>query len=319
MNRLFTELLDISRLDAGALTPRRSAFPINDVLSTIETTFSMAAHEKGLHFRVIKSSEWVESDPILLGRILLNLVSNAVRYTSTGGVVVGCRRVQAGLRIDVCDTGPGIPDDQKSTIFGEFYRIQREGQEVGEGLGLGLAIVERLCTLLGHALDLASIQGKGSRFSLLAPIASARERRVSDVLLLRADVLRGKLIVVIDDAPLVRDGTRGLLESWGCRVVVAESGAEADARLAGAIPDLIISDLHLSGGETGVEAIAHLRLRAGSDVPAFLISGDISVGQTGSVDRAPYPLIHKPLNPMALRATIAAMLKPAKNVEAEHI
>jgi signal transduction histidine kinase/CheY-like chemotaxis protein len=312
MNKLFNELLDISRLDAGALTPRISAFPIADILSEIETTFSMAAREKGLRFRVVKSSEWVESDPILLGRILLNLVSNAVRYTWTGGVVVGCRRTRTGLRIDVCDTGPGIPEDQKGTIFGEFYRIQPAGQHVGEGLGLGLAIVERLCRLLGHALDLTSIEGKGSRFSLSAPIASARERRVSDVLLPRNDVLRGKLVVVIDDAPLVREGTRGLLNSWGCRVVVAESGAEAIARLAGAEPDLIISDLHLPDGETGVEAIAQLRLRPGFDVPAFLISGDISARQIGTVDRTPYPLLHKPLNPMALRAMITAMLQPSQ-------
>jgi signal transduction histidine kinase/CheY-like chemotaxis protein len=317
MNRLFNELLDISRLDAGALTPRISAFPIDDILSGVETTFSMAAHEKGLHFRVIGCSEWVESDPVLLGRILLNLVSNAVRYTSVGGVVVGCRRVPTGLRIDVCDTGPGIPESQKRSIFAEFYRIQPQG-DVAEGLGLGLAIVERLCTLLGHALDLTSTEGKGSRFSLSLPIASARERSISEVLLPRTDVLRGKLVVVIDDAPLVREGTRGLLTSWGCRVVVAESGAEADARLDGAIPDLIISDLHLPGGATGVDAINHLRQRAGCDVPAFLISGDISVGQTGNVDRGPYPLIHKPLNPMSLRAMMAAMLQPRAEADAEH-
>src|SRR5262249_25941056 len=131
MNRLFNELLDISRLDAGALTPRTTACAINDVLSQIETTFLAAAHEKGLHFRVVKSSAWVKTDPVLLGRILLNLVSNAVRYTSVGGVVVGCRRFRGGLRIDVCDTGPGIAEDQHGNIFGEFYRIHPEGQEAG--------------------------------------------------------------------------------------------------------------------------------------------------------------------------------------------
>jgi signal transduction histidine kinase/CheY-like chemotaxis protein len=309
MNRLFAELLDISRLDAGALVPRVSAFPIEDVLSRIETTFAMAAQEKGLHFGLVKSSAWIESDPVLLGRVLLNLVSNAVRYTSIGGVIVGCRRIGCGLRIDICDTGPGIPEDQRSNIFGEFYRIQQEGQEVGEGLGLGLAIVERLCTLLHHPLDLASIHGKGSRFSVSVPIALAGERtRVRDPLP-HADSLQGKQVAVIEDDPLVRESTRGLLTSWGCRVVTGESSAEVSIRLGGAAPDLIISDLHLPDGRTGVQAIEDLRREFGSVVPAFLISGDISVGQSGKI--AGHPLIHKPVNPMALRAMMTAMLRPS--------
>lgn len=310
MNRLFNELLDISRLDAGALTPRMTAFPVDDVLSRIETTFAAAAHEKGLHFRVVKSSAWVETDPILLDRILLNLVSNAVHYTSVGGVVVGCRRVRGRLRVDVFDTGAGIAQDQQRNIFGEFYRIQPEGQEVGEGLGLGLAIVDRLCTLLDHPLALTSTQGRGSRFSISLPIAPAGApalRREPPAL--AADALRGRLIVVIDDDASVRESTMGLLTGWGCRVVIAESSAEAIGRIGGAAPDLIISDLHLPGGRTGVEAIADLRREFGSAVPAFLITGDISVGQTGKIDPQGCPLLHKPVGPMALRAMITAMLQ----------
>lgn len=310
MNRLFNELLDISRLDAGALMPRITIFAIEDVLSRIETTFSPAAHEKGLHFRVVKCSAWVKSDPILFSRILLNLVSNAVRYTSVGGVVVGCRRSRNGLRVEVCDSGAGIAEDQQRNIFGEFCRIQPAGQETGEGLGLGLAIVERLCTLLDHTLVLTSMQGRGSRFSIALPIAptgTRAPRREPPVPL--ADALRGKLIVVIDDDPLVRDGTMGLLTSWGCRVVTAGSSAEAGARLGGAAPDLIVSDLHLPGGSTGVNAIEDLRREFGPAVPAFLISGDISVGQTGKVGPHGYPLLHKPVSPMALRAMMTAMLQ----------
>lgn len=310
MNRLFNELLDISRLDAGALMPRVTTFAIDDVLSRIETTFAAAACEKGLHFRVVKCSAWVKSDPILLGRILLNLVSNAVRYTSVGGVVVGCRRFRDGLRVDVCDTGAGIAEAQQRNIFGEFYRIQPDGQEAGEGLGLGLAIVERLCTLLEHPLALTSGEGRGSCFSISLPIAptgTAAPRQEPPAPL--TDALRGKLIVVIDDDPLVRDGTMGLLTGWGCRVVVATSSAEASARLGGRVPDLIISDLHLSGGNTGVNAIDDLRREFGSAVPAFLISGDISIGQTGKIGPQGHPLLHKPVSPMALRAMMAAMLR----------
>lgn len=310
MNRLFNELLDISRLDAGALTPRIVAFPIKDVLSRIETTFSAPARGKGLHFRVVKSSAWVQSDSILLARILLNLVSNAVRYTSVGGVVVGCRHAGGALRIDVCDTGAGIADDQKGAIFGEFYRIQHDAHDVGEGLGLGLAIVERLCTLLDHPLALTSIRGQGSRFSISLPLAPAGARRVrSEPPLPQTDVLRGRLVVVIDDDPLVREGTQGLLTSWGCRVVVADSSSGASLGLNGSVPDLIISDLHLAGGGTGVAAIDELRQKFGAAVPAFLISGDISVGQTGKVGPHGHALLHKPVSPMVLRAMMLATLK----------
>jgi CheY-like chemotaxis protein/two-component sensor histidine kinase len=310
MNRLFNELLDISRLDAGALTPRVTAVAVDDVLDRIATTFSAPAREKGLHFRVVRSSAWVESDPILLGRILLNLVSNALRYTTFGGIVVGCRRTDGALRIDVCDSGIGIADDQRRNIFSEFYRIQPDGQESGEGLGLGLAIVERLCTLLGHDLALESTPGKGSRFSVTVPVAPVGAQRAPRAApALRTDLLTGKLVVVIDDDPVVLDGARGLLASWGCRVVVAATASEASAHLAGTAPDLIISDLHLLGGQTGIEAIGILRREFGSTVPAFLTSGDISVGQTGKVGPSGYPLLHKPVSPMALRAMMSAMLQ----------
>lgn len=309
MNRLFNELLDVSRLDAGAMTPHVTRFAIDDVLSRIETTFAAPAHEKGLHFRVVRSTAWVDSDPILVGRILLNLVSNAVRYTSIGGVVVGCRRAGSSLRIDVCDTGPGIEEEQQRRVFGEFYRVHPDGQAASEGLGLGLAIVERLCTLLGHPLGLASFPGRGSRFSLFLPRVAAGERPArTELPLSLGNALAGRIIVLIDDDPLVRESTLGLLQGWGCRAVAAEWSDEAVAGLAGATPHLIISDLHLGGGHTGVEAIDSLRLKFASDIPAFLISGDVSVAQTTKASPNGYPLLHKPVTPMALRAMITAML-----------
>ena len=311
MNKLFNELLDISRLDAGALTPRITAFAVNDVLTRISATFLADAQEKGLHFRVVPSSAWVKSDPVLLERILLNLVSNAIRYTSIGGVIVGCRRLQGSLRIDICDTGVGIAEDERRNIFTEFYRIQPDGHESGEGLGLGLAIVDRLCSLLQHPFALSSIRGKGSRFSVTLPVAAegGEARAVSRTGPARGDVLAGKLVVVIDDDPLVLDGTRGLLTTWGCRVVIAPSRAEVKSLLDGAVPDLIISDLHLSGGGTGVEAIDGFRREFGKAIPGFIITGDISIGQTGKVGASGYPLLHKPVTPMALRAMMSALLQ----------
>jgi signal transduction histidine kinase len=173
MNDLFDALLDISKLDAGALTPAIADFPIVALLTRIDSTFATLADQKGLSFRLHTGSDiWVRSDPILLERIVLNLVSNAVRYTTTGGIVVGYRRRDHSLRIEVWDTGPGIPEEQRRKIFSEFYRI---GGNDEAGLGLGLAIVERLSRLLEHPLDLSSTPGKGSRFSVTVPISWATE------------------------------------------------------------------------------------------------------------------------------------------------
>jgi signal transduction histidine kinase len=169
MNELFTVLLDISKLDAGVLVPDLTEFPVDHLLKRMDATFAAAAGAKGLSLRVVASSAWVRSDSILLERILQNLVANAVRFAAHGGVVVGCRRRGAALRIDVCDSGPGIPKDQQRNVFGEFYQLAGPRQDQHRGLGLGLAIVDRLCRLLGHRLELASTPGKGSRFAIFVP------------------------------------------------------------------------------------------------------------------------------------------------------
>ncbi len=174
MNELFNALLDISRLDAGALNASLSDFPVRNILRHIEATFAATAREKGLVLRVAPSSAWIRSDPILLERVLLNLVSNAIRYTPKGGIVLGCRHVGDRLRIDVCDSGLGIPKDQQCNIFGEFYQIAAPDQGQRDGLGLGLAIVERLCTLLKHPIGVDSTPGKGSRFHVTVPMVAKR-------------------------------------------------------------------------------------------------------------------------------------------------
>ena len=166
MNELFNALLDISKLDAGAMSANISEFPVNRVLNRIGATFTQAARDKGLRLRVVASSAWIRSDAILIEQILLNLVSNAVRYTSAGGIVVGCRHVAGALRIDVCDSGIGIAADQQRSIFSEFYQVAAPERNSKVGLGLGLAIVERLCAVLGHPIGLTSTLGKGSRFSI---------------------------------------------------------------------------------------------------------------------------------------------------------
>jgi signal transduction histidine kinase/CheY-like chemotaxis protein len=313
MNELFDALLDISRLDAGVLAPERAAFPVARLLERVETTFAEAARAKGLRLRVVPSDAWVRSDFVLLERILLNLVSNAVRYTARGGVVVGGRRRGERLRIDVVDTGAGIPEDQQRNIFGEFYRLSAAHADRRGGLGLGLAIVDRLAHLLDHPVDLASRPQQGSRFSVSVPLtlaahgtadAAMPEARI-------ADPARGKLVVVVDDDALVLEGMQGILQSWGCAVVTAGS---ADAALAGLAdqgrgPDLIISDYHLANGETGIEVIERLRRELGAAVPAFLISGDTAPDRLREARSRGYFMLHKPVSPMMLRAVLNRLLQ----------
>jgi two-component system, sensor histidine kinase len=297
MNELFNALLDISKLDAGVLAPNIIEFPV------------ATAREKGLSFQLVGSSSWTRSDPILLERIVLNLVSNAVRYTPTGTVVVGCRRRGGRLDIEVWDSGPGIPEDQQRNIFGEFYRLA--GDNTHGGLGLGLAIVDRLCNLLGHPIRLVSTVGKGSRFSVTVPIAAARAQIAElPAQPVAVDVTRGKLVIVIDDDALVLHSMGGLLRNWGCHVVAAATPDEAFVDLGPEDqPDLIICDYRLANGQSGIAAIADLRKVYGAAVPAFLISGDIAPERLREARESGHHLLHKPLGAMALRAMINRSLK----------
>jgi signal transduction histidine kinase len=316
MNELFSSLLDISKLDAGVVTPSVSDFPVDDLLKRIEMTFAAAAREKGLRLRVISNRAFIRSDFILLERILLNLVSNAIRYTVGGGVMVGCRRRGDTLRIEVWDSGIGIPEDQRSSIFREFYQLPAAERDRSCGLGLGLAIVDRLCRLLGHPIELISQLGRGSRFVVVVATAP-RRRLIEQPLETVTDQTMGKLVLVIDDDALVLDSMRGALKSWGCNVVTASSGAAALACLAELerTPDLIISDYRLADGDNGIRAIERLRKALRAPVPAFLISGDTAPERLREARASGYYLLHKPVLPITLRATISQLLK--QHVEAE--
>ena len=312
MNELFDALLDIAKLDAGALAPDLTEFPIEQLLKRTESTFAIAAREKGLRLRVLPSSAWVCSDFILLERILLNLVSNALRYASSGGVLVGCRRRAGTLRIEVCDSGPGIPEDQRQNIFAEFYQLVGPERNRHGGLGLGLAIVERLCRLLDHPLELTSTLGRGSRFTVVVPLVAAPAKSIDAPLAppIVLDATAGKLVVVIDDDEMVLAGMGGMLKGWGCQVVTAASDGAALTGLTDheRRPDLIISDYRLADGKDGIEAIERLRSEFGAPIPAFLVSGDTSAERLRAVRTRGYHLLHKPVPPMALRAMVSRLL-----------
>jgi signal transduction histidine kinase/CheY-like chemotaxis protein len=313
MKEMFNSLLDISKLDAGVLTPKIVDFSIARLLQKIETTFDQAAREKGLRLRVRRSDAWVRSDALLLERILLNLVSNAMHYTLHGGVIVGCRRRGEMLRIEVWDSGPGIPEGHRQNIFGEFVQLFGPERDRYGGLGLGLAIVDRLRRLLDHEIELTSTVGRGSRFTILVPLAA---EGVSTVETVRSShpaafAVEGKVILIIDDAPIVLEGTSGLLGKWGYSVVTAASDEAALIQLAKREqrPDLIISDYHLANGRTGIEAIERIDGEFGALIPAILISGDTAPERLRDARDRGYILLHKPVDPMRLRAVMHQLFK----------
>jgi signal transduction histidine kinase/CheY-like chemotaxis protein len=313
MGEMFNALLDISRLDAGVLTPKIVEFPVARLLQRVDATFDQAAGEKGLRLRVMRSDAWVRSDVLLLERILLNLVSNAVRYTSRGGIVVGCRRRGETLRIEVWDSGPGIPEGHRQNIFGEFFQLPASERNRYGGLGLGLAIVDRLRRLLNHEIELTSTVGRGSRFTILVPMAAKGVTSVETIRSLHppAFAVEGKVILIIDDAPIVLEGTSGLLGKWGYAVVTAGSDEAALSELAEREqrPDLIISDYHLADGKTGIEAIERIEAAFGASIPAILISGDTAPERLRDARDKGYILLHKPVDPMRLRAVMHQLFR----------
>ena len=308
MNEMFNALLDISKLDAGVLLPKADEFPIARLLQIIETTFGQATRDKGLRLQVVRHDAWVRSDPLLLERILLNLVSNAMRYTLRGGIIVGCRQRGEMLRIEVWDTGPGIPEDQQQNIFGEFVQLPARERDRYGGLGLGLAIVDRLRQLLNHRIELTSTMGRGSRFTILVPMAAERFTSVEPVEspVPAAFAVEDKVILIIDDASIVLEGTGGLLRTWGYSIMTAGSDEAALVELTEhrQRPDLIISDFHLPNGKTGIEAIERINAAFSASIPAVLISGDTSPERLRDAKDKGYVLLHKPVDPMRLRAVM---------------
>lgn len=317
INGLFDGLLDISKLDAGVVAPNVVALPLQQVLDKVEATFAEAARARGLHLRVRPHAAWVTTDPVLLERILDNLVANALRYTRTGGVLVGCRWRKTAhgrvLRVEVWDTGIGIALDKQRDIFAEFYQVAPAGALRGEGLGLGLSIVTRLAQLLNNPIGVASRIGSGSCFSILLaeapPQAHAALPTSEDVWL--EDPLHGVTVLVVDNDEQILDSTAGLLRVWGCLAVTATSFDQALLHLGAAAPDLVVADVHLDGGADGVTTALQLRRHFGSDMPVVVISGDVSQATQDRVAALSLPLLEKPVEPMRLRTLATRLLRAA--------
>jgi signal transduction histidine kinase/ActR/RegA family two-component response regulator len=306
IEEIFAALLDISRLDSGAMRPEFSEFAVDDLLQRLAVEFAPLAREKGLELVVMPCSLGVRSDRRLLGRLLQNLVSNAIKYTPSGRVLVGCRRRGALLHIDVCDTGIGIPRSRQRAVFKEFHRLDR-GARVARGVGLGLSIVERIARVLDCEVLLQSAPDRGSRFSVAVPRATAiAGKSAQRPPRTEAGSLAGTVVLCIDNDRAILDGMQRLLGGWGCRVLTALDPAEAIAALEASEvePDGLLVDYHLDGGD-GVAAIAALRRRAGRHIPAVVITADRSSSVRDQARAEGAHVLHKPLKPAALRALIA--------------
>jgi CheY-like chemotaxis protein len=272
-----------------------------------------------LHVR--PHAAWVRSDPVLLERILGNLVANALRYTRQGGVLVGCRRRSGGSRqsrIEVWDTGIGIAPDKHRDIFAEFYQVAPSGTLRGEGLGLGLSIVARLGQLLGHPVGVASRPGRGSCFSVVLPEVAPQPHNPPPASAepWPDDPLQGFVVLVVDNDEAILDSTAGLLRSWGCVAVTAASAALALQRLGAKAPDLVLADVHLDAGEDGVATLLQLRRHFARDIPAIVISGDVSQATRDRVAGLGLPLLDKPVAPLRLRTLATRLLRAANRAAA---
>jgi Na+/proline symporter/signal transduction histidine kinase len=316
-------VLDISRLDTGAMKPQIATFRLNDLLRRIETDFAPIAREKNLRFKVMSTSVQVRTDPNLLRRLVQNLASNAIKYTVDGTVLIGVRRRGQHVDIQVVDTGIGIPSSKFRTVFREFARLD-EGMRTASGLGLGLSIVDRIARVLGHPVSLASIAGRGTDFRVRVPLETNAARRIAAVTPVSAEPpatpLTGLTVLILDNEPKIVEGMRVLLTGWGCSVRSIASMADVKAiedaaRDADSVPDVLIADFHLDDGD-GIEAIEALRRHWNADLPALLVTADRTAEVRGRAEASGIAIQNKPVRPAALRAflnqTVAARRKAAE-------
>ena len=309
LDGLFAALLDISRLDAKSVEVRRSAVAVSPLIARIVQDFTAEAAAKGVELSFVASRARVDADPILLERILRNLVSNAVRYTPEGRVLVGCRRRGKAVEIQVYDTGVGIAPAHRELIFKEYFQLNNPERDRQKGLGLGLAIVQRLAQLQETPLTLVSQPGRGSCFSVLVPLAGVAALTSTPMAGLPTPRGSGLIVVVDDEAPIL-SGMTTLLQGWGYEVAGEDSGEAAVRALAQrpVRPDLVISDHWLREGETGFEVIERMRVEYNHDIPAILISGDTGPALVAEAAAAGVLLLHKPTPHGKLRAAIAHLI-----------
>lgn len=311
VDAMLNSLLDISKLDAGVVHPNVGPVDLGALLEQLDAEYQPVARLTNNRLRLRPARATVLSDAAMLQRVLSNLISNALRYTHHGRVLVAARKRGASIRIDVYDNGPGIPAESLEDIFLEFHQLGNPERDRRRGLGLGLAIVKRLVGLLGHRMEVRSEVGRGSRFSITLPrsVEAQRPREQHSAAEPNGD-LRGSRVLVLDDEVSVLDAMRRLLEGWGCEVTTAATPEEAEACMhPSRPPDLVIVDYRLRKHASGIQTIGKLQQRIGKPVPALVITGDTAPDRLREAQESGYPLLHKPVLPARLRSAMRQLIE----------
>jgi len=310
--RLLNAILDVSQLEAGAVKPQIEDFPIQEILHRVARGFKPMSYRKGIGLHIVPSSAYVRSDPILLEQIIGNFIANAIRYTETGRVLLGCRRRAGKLSIEILDTGPGIPTHQRDAIFDDFHQLDNKERDRGKGLGLGLAIVRRISICLNHQIEHSSKVNQGSRFAVIVELVDKPENthQSSGFKTSMLD-LNNTSVLLIEDDVMVLDATQQLLESWGCSVICSKSAQEAEHLMFDPhnIPDIIIADYRLPGNINGIQAIGNVTAKLGYPIPAFIITGEADTSEVRKIADHGYRVLSKPVHPSKLRALISHLIQ----------
>jgi len=306
---LLDALLDTSRLDTGSTQPEIGDFALAELFDSLQSQFAVLAEQRGLRLRVAPTGLAVRSDPQLLRRVLQNFLSNALRYTQRGSVLLGARRAGDEVRIEVWDTGPGIAAEQRARVFGEFQRLEQPSPWGEKGLGLGLSICDRIAAMLDHRLALHSRPGHGSCFAIVVPRAAAAPPRRQAVHRGGSDEQLPLTVLCLDDDAAILDGMRALLGRWGVDCRTAHDVAAAAGELRRGPVDLILADYHLADDVGGLQALQQLRAARDPLPPAALITADGSSELKQRARALGYPLLHKPVKPAALRALLTALVR----------
>ena len=310
LEALLSALLDVSKLDAGAIVASPRDFAIRPLFERLIDECTPEALERGLKLALVCSDPVIRSDPVLIERILRNLIANALRYTERGGIVIGCRRRGTDYALEVWDSGPGIPAAQRTRIFEEFYQIGNPGRDRTRGLGLGLAIVRRLTDLLGHRIEVQSREGRGSVFRIVVPAGDRAALASGGAQVLPQPSLADRRILIVDDEADARDGVTTLLRQWGCDVLaVADGAAAVDAYRGRAPPQVMLVDYRLGDGADGLATIVALRHVFGPATPAVVVSGESGALELARIRDSGVPMLHKPLPPAQLRSLLAHVLR----------
>lgn len=315
VDSMLTSLLDVSKLDAGVVEPKPCPIEVTSLLQRLAIEFQANALEGGNRLQVHASPRWVLADGDLLQRILRNLLSNALRYTTHGRVLLAARFRGPWVRFEVRDNGIGIPPTALTSVFDEFTQLGEHAHDRHQGLGLGLSIVKRLAALQGHALGVRSEPGVGSCFWIDVPQTAEPPKitaRAPDEERQSHDRVKGARVLILDNDPLVLQSLGELLRSWGCELTAVSSLPEAEAALATAHPALLIVDYRLADTATGLQSIQRLRLLAGRPIPALLVTGDTAPERLREARNSRLPLLHKPVKPARLRSAMQHLLKGAQ-------